>query len=1041
MSVKYIVKLKNILFIIFTMIAVFVLHGQEQNVNGVHDKYSPYICLKNAVIHVNGEKTIDGGMLLLKGERIEKVGKMFLIPSGAVIMDLNGKHIYPSFIELDSDYGMPKASSTHKGSSPQLNSTKTGAYHWNESIQPEKKASSLWEEDEKSKKELIHKGLGTVLTHQKDGIVRGTSSALFLSDKQDNENTLRISAAQHFSFKKGVSKQTYPSSQMGAIALIRQLFLDTEWYSQFKNPEKKNISYESFIKNQDLPQIFETTDHLEALRAAKIAKEFNKNFIIKGGGDEYKLMDEIKNSGSKFILPLNFQKAYDLKDPYHTEMMPLSQLKHWELAPGNPYFFYRSGVPFCLSTEGLKSADEVFKNIRKSMEYGLPEAEVLNSLTLYPAQFIGIEDEVGSLEAGKRANFIVTDHPVGDKKIHLLENWCLGQQIIVKQIPTNSLAGKYDLNINKINYDLHIKEKSPGKPEGIIYVVKKDSSKEADTTKIKVTIEQDERNVVLNLKLDDKNYKGSLQLHGIHTEKLGVIEGKGLSPENKWIDWVAIKSKSAGNQDDKKDDLKVDTSYVNSVWFPSMAYGHPERPTQKTYLIKNVKIWTNEEQGVIQRGSVLIRNGKISNVGAHAVSLPGDAVIIDAQGMHLTPGIIDEHSHIAISKGVNEAGQSITAEVRIGDVVRNNDINIYRQLAGGVTSAQLLHGSANAVGGQSALVKLRWGVAPEDMKIDSADGFIKFALGENVKQSNWGDKNTVRYPQTRMGVEQVYYDAFIRAKEYEDSLNRYEKVQKRQQDSTFLDKINPFKSKSIRPRRDLELDALLEILNDERFITCHSYIQSEINMLMKVADSMGFKINTFTHILEGYKLADKMQEHGAGGSTFSDWWAYKFEVNEAIPYNAALMQKVGVTVALNSDDAEMGRRLNQEAAKVIKYGGVTDEDALKMVTLNPAKLLHLDHRMGSIKEGKDADIVLWSSHPLGIDAKAEKTFVDGILYFDREQHWEVMERNRIEKARILNKMKKAISKGEKTVDFKPKKQHVYHCEDVNENDDTMHTNE
>lgn len=1018
------------LLILFTW---FVVAAQDQNVNGVHEKYNPFICLKNAIIHVSGDKTIEDGMLLIKGDRIEKVGKLFLIPSGAVVLDLGGKHIYPSFVEINSDYGMPDPKSRHKGRSPQLESTKEGAFHWNESIQPEKNAHELWQDKSKDRKALLKKGIGTVITHQKDGVVRGTSTALFLSGESFQKNTLRIQAAHHFSFRKGVSRQSYPSSQMGSIALIRQLYLDAAWYGQFENPQNKNISYQAFIDNQELPQIFHTTDHLEVLRAARIANEFSKDYLVMGGGDEYKLMNEIKEAGIKLILPLNFQKAYDLKDPYHTDMIPLSKLKHWELAPGNPYSCYREGVPFCFSTEGLKSSGELFKKLRKATEYGLPENEALNALTIYPSDFIGVEKEVGTLEKGKRANLIVTNHSISHKEVKILENWCLGERnIIAKELPYD-LSGKFDLNIDKKVYELHIKSKS-GKVSGSIYVIKRDSVK-SDTSKVKVTIEQDQRNVILNFTIKDKNFNGPLQLHGIFTEKLGVMEGKGLTPYNKWVDWVAIRSRDASVKEKKEDPIKVDTSYLENIWYPLMAYGNQKVPEKKTYLIKNIKVWTCSEKGVLQKGSVLIRNGKITNVGAHAVSLPGDAVIIDGKGMHLTPGIIDEHSHIAISNGVNESGQSITAEVRIGDVVRNNDINIYRQLAGGVTAAQLLHGSANPVGGQSALIKFRWGLAPEKMKIDSADGFIKFALGENVKQSNWDDRNTIRYPQTRMGVEQVYYDAFIRAHEYKDSLLLYQKAQKKLADTNLLEKINPLKRKVFQPRRDLELDALLEILEDERFITCHSYIQSEINMLMKVADSMGFKVNTFTHILEGYKLADKMEQHGAGGSTFSDWWAYKYEVNEAIPYNAALMQKMGVTVAINSDDAEMGRRLNQEAAKVVKYGGVSDEEALKMITLNPAKLLHLDHRMGSISEGKDADVVMWSAHPLSLDAKAEKTFVDGVLYYDREKHWDEMERNRIEKARILKKMKSAIADGEKTVQFKPTKQHIYHCEDIIEHHD------
>jgi len=306
------------------------------------------------------------------------------------------------------------------------------------------------------------------------------------------------------------------------------------------------------------------------------------------------------------------------------------------------------------------------------------------------------------------------------------------------------------------------------------------------------------------------------------------------------------------------------------------------------------------------------------------------------------------------------------------------------------------------------------------MLVKNADQFIKFALGENVKQSNWGDYSRVRFPQTRMGVEQVFYDAFIRAKDYKKQWDNFNKLSDKE------------KQKTSAPRRDLELEVILEILDHQRFITCHSYVQSEINMLMHVADSMGFTVNTFTHILEGYKVADKMKHHGVGGSTFSDWWAYKFEVNEAIPYNAAILHKMGIITALNSDDAEMGRRLNQEAAKIVKYGGVSEQDAWKMVTLNPAKLLHIDDRMGSLKKGKDADIVIWSDNPLSINAKVEKTFIDGVLMYDVYQNERLHQRDQIERKRIMKLMMEAKNNGEPTQKPKIKKPKHWHCDTVGE---------
>jgi len=305
---------------------------------------------------------------------------------------------------------------------------------------------------------------------------------------------------------------------------------------------------------------------------------------------------------------------------------------------------------------------------------------------------------------------------------------------------------------------------------------------------------------------------------------------------------------------------------------------------------------------------------------------------------------------------------------------------------------------------------------PQEMLIKDADGFIKFALGENVKRSS--NENSVRYPQTRMGVEQVFMDAFTRAKAYEAEWDAYNALPASQ------------KANVSRSRRDLTLETMVEIINSERFISCHSYVQSEINMLMKVAEQFDFNVNTFTHILEGHKVADKMAEHGAASSTFADWWAYKFEVRYAIPYNPTLMQMAGVNVAINSDDAEMARRLNQEAAKSVKYGGMSEEDAWKMVALNPVKMLHLDDRMGSIKVGKDADLVLWSDNPLSIYAKAEKTMVDGRIYFDLEEDIKKREMIEAERARLVQKMQNAKKNGAATRPPSRELEQLFHCDDI-----------
>ena len=471
-----------------------------------------------------------------------------------------------------------------------------------------------------------------------------------------------------------------------------------------------------------------------------------------------------------------------------------------------------------------------------------------------------------------------------------------------------------------------------------------------------------------------------------------------------------IKSDKQEKKKAKKDKKETKEKTVLPITYPNGAYGFTALPEPKTILFQNATVWTNEDEGVLLNTDVLVKDGKIAAIGQNIKNK--NARIIDATGKHLTSGIIDEHSHIAAAS-INEAGQNSSAEVSIEDVVDADDVNIYRNLSGGVTTIQILHGSANPIGGRSAIIKLKWGESAKNLIYNNSPKFIKFALGENVKQSNWGSYE--RFPQTRMGVEQTYVDYFSRAKSYD------------------------LKKKSGQAYRvDLELEVLAEILNKERFISCHSYVQSEINMLMKVAERFNFNINTFTHILEGYKVADKMKAHGVGASTFSDWWAYKYEVNDAIPYNAAISNNVGVITAINSDDAEMSRRLNQEAAKAVKYGGTSEEDAWKMVTLNPAKLLHIDDKVGSIKVGKDADLVLWSDHPLSIYAKAEQTLIEGATYFDIDQDQELRKNITKERNNLIQMMLKAKNKGMKTQAIKVKKKQDMHCDTLDHEQNHNH---
>lgn len=974
--------------------------------NGTKENNKLYYAFINATIFVDYQTRIDSATLLIKEGKIEAVGKKVTIPKGAVITDLKNKFIYPSLIDIYTSYGLPEVKKEKGGNRPQLESNTKGAYAWNQSLKPEYNASSVFSVDSKKAEELRKNGFGAALTLQKDGIARGTSAFVLLGEGTDNKQLLNDKTTACYSFRKGNSDQTYPSSLMGSIALLRQTYFDAQWYAAGgREEEGTNLSLKAWNENQSLPQVFETDDFLSALRADKLGDEFGIQYILKGSGTEYRRMDEIKATNAAFILPINFPEPYDVEDPFDALVVDLEDLKHWEMAPTNPVAFEKNNIAFAITADTLKNYSKFWKNLRRSIELGLSEAAALKAITYTPAKLAGMDNVVGSLKQGMKANFIITSTDLFDKKNVILENWVDGISYKINPLDVHDIRGVYDLTIGgSVNYKLHI-EGEERKPKAKIFYT--------DTASLPGEISVERKIVTISFPVQ-KGKSELIRMSG--AVEAGELKGRCQLPTGTWSDWKAV-YRSAYIEKPEKDSVDENQTEIGQLIYPFTAYGWSEQPKQEAVLIKNATVWTNEKQGKLEGTDVLIENGKISKVGK---GLTSSVKTIDGTGKHLTAGIIDEHSHIAISKGVNEGGQASSAEVRIGDVINSEDVNIYRQLAGGVVASQLLHGSANPIGGQSGLIKLRWGLSPEKMKIENADGFIKFALGENVKQSNWGDDQTVRFPQTRMGVEQVYYDAFIRAKEYEKAMRGYNKLSSKQQSAKGA------------PRRDIELDALAEILNKERFITCHSYIQSEINMLMHVADSMGFIVNTFTHILEGYKVADKMKARGVGASTFSDWWAYKFEVNDAIPYNASILNKQGVVTAINSDDAEMGRRLNQEAAKSVKYGGMSEEDAWKMVTLNPAKLLHLDNRMGSIKEGKDADVVLWSDNPLSVYARAEKTFVDGVCYYDSERDIQLRTEIRKERARLIQKMIAAKKAGEKTKKPGKKEHKLYHCDTMDE---------
>jgi imidazolonepropionase-like amidohydrolase len=959
--------------------------------DGVKEKNTNYTAFTNATLYVTPTKKITKGTLLIQNGKVVSSGKSVSIPENSVVIDLQGKHIYPSFIDPYTNFGVEKPKRAEgDGRSPQYEATREGFY-WNDHIMPERNAMEGFKYDKKDANEFREAGFGALNIHTMDGIARGTGVLVALNDDDgDAARILEDESAQFFSFEKNVtSRQSYPTSLMGAMALLRQMYWDADWYAK-GNVTTKDRSLEALINNKKLISIFEAGSKDNNLRADKIGDQFNIQYVIVGGGQEYELIEEIKATNASYIIPINFPEAYDVSNPYAAKYVTLEQMRAWNQAPLNPKTLSDNDITFALTTFELKKPSEFKDKLNRAFLYGFEKTKALEALTTTPAQLLGVSDQLGTLEAGKQANFLITSGDIFEENTTLYENWVQGNKYVINTKDQKDIRGNYTLSGGGKTYSVKITgDVSKPKAKVSLGDVDLPAKLEYSDNWVSMSFTDEETNEVFRttgiVPRDGSNFSGRL-----------------LLPDGAETQYTATRTGDADEDDKDKKDADTKPEIV-PVTYPNIGFGYDTKPKQQDMLFKNATVWTGEAAGVLTNTDVLVKDGKIVEIGKNLRAR--GAKEIDASGKHLTAGIIDEHSHIA-ALSINEAGHNSSAEVTIEDVVDPEDVNIYRNLAGGVTSIQILHGSANPIGGQSAIIKLKWGESADNLIYDNSPKFIKFALGENVKQSNW--ESYSRFPQTRMGVEQVFVNYFNRAKEYDT------------------------KKKSGEPYRyDQELEVLAEILNGERFISCHSYVQSEINMLMKVAEKFNFNVNTFTHILEGYKVADKMKEHGVGGSTFSDWWAYKYEVNDAIPYNAAIMAREGVVTAINSDDAEMSRRLNQEAAKTVKYGGMSEEEAWKMVTLNPAKLLHLDDRVGSIKEGKDADLVLWTDHPLSAYAIAEKTIIEGTVYFDIEKDKMLREKVQKERNNLEKMMLAEKNGGAKTREPKGKDKQYFHCETIN----------
>ena len=953
------------------------VEGIRRNTPNVH-------ALVGAKIVVAPGRTIEAGTIVVRDGVIEAAGAGVEVPPDARLWKLDGKTVYPGLIDAYSPVSVSAPSDR-------------GATYWHSLIQPESDVAQRYRADSGLDASFRSQGITCRLAVPDYGVIKGTAALVATGDDHRRRALIadRVALLMRLTVDSRRDK-AYPRSPMGAVALARQAFCDADWYGRAWGTYRADPSLPRPERNDSLAVlgeylgadrlvIVDASDEQYLLRADAFAREFALKIAVRGSGREYRRLDAVKQTGRTVIVPLAFPKAPEVGSAEAALDVSLGDLMHWDIAPENPARLAAAGVRICLTSDGLPSRKEFLSAVRKAVKHGLEPDAALAAMTTEPAALLGVDDRLGTIETGKLAHLVVTDGDLLAKDTRVLETWVDGRRYEIEKAPLYDLRGTWRIEPDTRRAKPMILTLS-GKPLKLEGTVRFDRKK-VEAAKLKSASLSDAR-FHATFDGDPLGIEGIVQLSAVISagppdERPGWLgsvrrpDGSSMAVKVVPIDAEPDEDESEGKNDESNDENEpksdepdeskpaADPSASFAVNYPLGAFGREAPPEQhELAAFTGATVWTCDDRGVMEDATLLVAGSKILAVG-HDVDVPRGAVRIDCRGKHISAGVIDCHSHLATDGGGNESGQAISAEVRIGDFIDATQINIYRQLAGGVTSSLILHGSSNPIGGQNQMIKLRWGALPEELKFVEAPGTLKMALGENVKQSNWGDEHTTRYPQTRMGVEQIIRDAMEAARQYELRWTEWRRSRR-----------------GLPPRRDLELEPLVEVLHEKRWVHCHAYRQDEVLAVLRTFEDFNVRLGVLIHILEGYKVADEIARHGAMATSFSDWWAYKFEVYDAIPYNGALMHAAGVVVSFNSDDRELARHLNQEAAKAVRYGGIAPEEAIKFVTLNPARQLRIDQYVGSLAPGKHADLVVWSGPPLSNFSKCEQTWIDGRKYFD-----------------------------------------------------------
>jgi imidazolonepropionase-like amidohydrolase len=945
--------------------------SRTEPVVGLRDNPVRLHALTGARVVVAPGRVLQNATIVIRDGLIDAVDAGLQPPAGARVWDVSGHTIYPGFIDAHADLGMDDVPAEGD----------TGPTHWNPQVRADFSTASDLQDDPDRRAALRSLGFGTALAVPRLGIFRGQAAVVDLGDGNVRGRIVRPNLVQSVAFARSAELGgLYPNSPMGVIALLRQTLLDADWYRRawaaYEESERAFLPPETSDALASLdpaargaqPLLFEATREEEHLRVRSLASEFPILPWVRGNGHEYKLLDVLRGSDIPLIVPIAFPDAPDVDTPEEAIDASLADLRHWYLAPENPGRLAAAGVEFAITADGLASDADFLANLRTAVARGLGRDAALAALTMVPARLLGIDRTHGTLERGKVANIVVVEGDLFDAGGTIRDVWVEGDRYGVSIAPRVDPRGTWriasaDASGGEARLQLG---GTPNRLSGSIEI----GASRIDLQSATARTEAGRLNVSFDATALDADGLAQLSASIDETSFRGWL----VLPDGSSSSWSGERVEpfsGAGGAGPARDVPDLDLPDIR----PAMEYGVVAMPAQPDVLVvRNATVWTSGPLGRLEGADLLVRAGEVVDVGVD-LTAPRGAIEIDATGKHVTPGLIDPHIHSGID-GVNEAGNAIVPEVRVGDVVTHNNIWMYRQLAGGLTTAHVKHGSANPIGGQNVFVKMRWGALPDALLFEESPRTVKFALGENPK------RRAGRYPDTRMGTYQIIRDHFEAARDYEARWQEWERSRD-----------------GLPPRRDLRMEALLDILGQELLVSMHGYRQDEFLAVIRLAEEFGFRIQTLQHGVEAYKLAPELAASGVAAAVWSDWGAFKMEAYDATTYNARILLEAGVVTSLHSDDSPISSRLNWEAGKLLRTG-VSEEDALATVTVNAARVVGLHERVGSLEPGKDADFVIWSGHPLSQFTRAEQTWVDGRRYFSLEEDQVLRQRVASERARL-----------------------------------------